>query len=181
MYLYQIDKNIKHIYYITPKCATRTFFKVFNYKPTTFREAINHNKEYFSWTFVRNPYDRLVSSYINKVVDKHQGGLKKYRHIKTFKEFVHKLENVSGKTCDRHIRSLYTFFPPDIDFIGRFENLQSDFNLISERLGVSDENLPHINKTNHKHYTEYYDDETVEIVKEKYADDLEMFGYEFGD
>ena len=67
-----------------------------------------------------------------------------------------------------------------IDFVGRFENLESDLNIISDKIKI---NLPdtmfHELPTKHEHYRDVYDDNTKDIVSNIFKDDIEHFNYEF--
>jgi len=135
--------------------------------------------DYFKFGFARNPFDRLVSVYHGrtqgKLVDP---DIELAKH--SFKSSV-KLKN---KGVMKYCQPLTKYFvnqnnDVDMDFIGRFENYQEDFNIICDKIGISRQQLPHKNKSKHKHYTEYYDDETRQIVAEKYARDIEYFGYKF--
>lgn len=67
-----------------------------------------------------------------------------------------------------------------VDTILRFENLQDDWCLFIEKLKLPfNSKLPHINKTQRKHYSYYYDKHTVDLVYRKFQKEIDMFDYEF--
>jgi hypothetical protein len=120
---------------------------------------------YFKFTFTRNPWGRAVSEwkYFNKVLNLNLNFKQSLLSVYPYQH--HNLDQIEyGKGCD---------------FVGKIESFQSDFNIVCDKIGIPQQELPHVNKSKHKHYTEYYDDETREIVAEKYAKDIEFFGYKF--
>jgi hypothetical protein len=131
-------------------------------------------KNYFKFSFVRNPWSRILSRYewgrqlVNDMTDS-----------SIFKSFKNYLKHIDEDDFRAFVQPQYDY-TIGCNFIGKCENLQDDFNIICDKIGIPQKELPHKNATKHKHYTEYYDDETKEIVAEKYAKDIEYFGYEFG-
>ena len=187
------SNNQKYVWFRTAKCGTRSILKFLT--DNTDIDVNDYNvkydnkwKDYFKFTIVRNPWDRLVSCWLNKFNLKNSkpNFYKKLDLDNTkfvdFKEFISKIAEKNNITLDKHWTLYHNLIPvTNIDFIGKFENLQVDFNIICDKIGIPRQKLPHKNKSKHKHYTEYYDDETREIVAEKYAKDIEYFGYEFGE
>lgn len=147
--------------------------------------------EYFKFTIVRNPFERLVSSY-NFVCSKAQPS--DSRDLLLFKHFVFRTGPFKKKLNPNltHYRgNRYHQIKPSVeyiyennnllvDYVGRFENLENEWDFICEKLGTNIK-LPHRNKNNRKdkHYRDYYNDETKDFVSQTYKKDLEIFGYEF--
>ena len=150
--------------------------------------ATHPNQEFdqraFKFCFVRNPYDRAVSLYfyLKKIGDVH--------HKLSFKGFVRVLQNRAIpeiglynrqelSQCNSQVRWLKNRKRELlVDFIGRFENIEKDFKKLCSELGTKGQ-LPHVNRTEHTHYKNYYDDETKRIIANIYAEDLEQFSYAF--
>ncbi|MEY4195881.1 MAG: hypothetical protein RLZZ226_2249, partial [Pseudomonadota bacterium] len=65
-----------------------------------------------------------------------------------------------------------------VDFLGRYESLAADFDRIRDKLGIA-ERLPHVNKSQHEDYRNYYNDHTRDLVAEHFQTDIALFGYEF--
>ena len=143
-----------------------------------------NEKKYFTFTFVRNPWERFVSEYF---YIKKTDGCNCENFNSTFPNFKHFAMN-DGLKCawvgHDTLQIDYVFNSNHgklTNFVGRCEDMQYDFDYVCGKLGLGKLKLPHRNPTKHKHYTEYYDDETRQIVAEKYAKDIEYFGYEFGE
>lgn len=65
-----------------------------------------------------------------------------------------------------------------VDFIGRYENIETDYNVIRDRLKTGSELRPlNTTKARNQPYCAYYDRETIEIVAGIYRQDLAAFGY----
>ena len=67
-----------------------------------------------------------------------------------------------------------------MDYICRFETLREDAVAVSDKIGFRLK-LPHLRKSKHRHYSEYYDTEAREIVANAYKKDIEYFGYQFNE
>ena len=150
----------------------------------------------FRFSFVRNPFERIVSEY----------RYRNYFHHRSFRDFVlHKLPQPGWDDKYRHVMPQFDMLhDPEgrlmVDFVGRFETLQKDFDKVCHWLGLEDSTLPHRNPSNKKsrnlkrkvrnalffngendkrHYSEFYDGKTLAAVERLYEKDIKAFGYRF--
>ncbi|EAL3606222.1 alpha-2,3-sialyltransferase [Campylobacter coli] len=150
-------------------------------------------ESYFSFGFVRNPYDRVVSAYHylrngGGTLGDEKWAKKNIYKYNSFKEFVLDLKNIEiqNKILNwMHFIPQYKFLCDNesnilVNFTGKFENLEEDFKKILKILNRKDQ-LMHINKSNHVDYKNYYNDVMYKIVREIYRDDFEIFDYDLED
>ena len=153
---------------------------------------------YYRFSFVRNPWARLVSEY-------------RYRNFlshRSFKDFVmNKLPPPGRDDKYRHIMPQTEMLYDKagsllVDFVGKFETLQQDFDRVCQQLGFDESSLQHVNSSDKKSrelrrtlrnflyrngenklpsYVDFYDAETREFVTNLYRVDIENFGYSFED
>ncbi len=144
--------------------------------------------EYLKFTIVRNPWDRVVSLFSwearnrpelqpqRRLVHKLGARFDEFAEsVRQFREFV----ATDWKTNDR-------FYLIEgemcVDFVIRYESLEQDLAEVCERVGLPDVELPRLKaglrKAGH-HYSEYYDDDSREIVAVRHESDLRVFGYGF--
>lgn len=162
------------------KDINRKHFNLYWYKE---KQPKNRFNKYFKFTFVRNPWDLMISKYLDPYFSGHckRGpaiGAEAGKSLKYFLEHYKTPRHEQGEIFHDY------FDPEEIDFIGRFENRTNDLEYISEKIGVPIDSSIHSRKVQvfcKKDYTSYYDDETRQMVAEKYERDINYFGYKFGE
>ena len=155
----------------------------------------------FSFAFVRDPWDRLVSCYRDKVrgeakdftgFDRERGVahcLARFESIRagmTFEEFVDAVAEIPDEEADEHFRSQHRFVCDRagevvVDLLGRFESLEADWARVCDLLELPHEGLPRTQVSGRpERYERYYSPGTRERAGNRFAGDVELFGYRFG-
>jgi Sulfotransferase family len=124
----------------------------------------------YKFTCVRNPWDRMVSYYFTPTQSSEIWDRKK------FKEVI--LRAVSVADYLRLDNGEQDPFE-NVDYVMRFEKLADDFRTVCAALDISLVTLPQYNRSNREHYSRYYDDELRELVRTRFAAEIERFGYIF--
>lgn len=138
----------------------------------------------FTFSFVRNPWDRIVSLYHYRIKTNTTG---LGDHPIPFPEWVRRTfgeQDPAYYNSPRMLMPQWRWLADDedrllVDFVGRFETLEADFQTVCDRIGRTAA-LPHLKPTRRGPYTEYYDPETAEVVRRWFHVDIEHFGYDFG-
>ena len=134
--------------------------------------------DYFKFSFARNPWARTFSHYR---MFKRNGPYVATESLQSFVKFY--CRKPRGGWRGRNFAPVldHVFFDGSVgvDFIGKFENFETDFYYVCDKIGIPAPKLPHVNKSKVHNYVDYYDEESMEIVAKKYAKDIDYFGYKF--
>jgi hypothetical protein len=137
-------------------------------------------RNYYKFTFVRNPWSRVFSWYKNVMrFEPHRKRLGVPDDC-SFGDFL-------SLDFDQDALRSQIYWISDgkgqnrMDFIGRFENLAEDFAHVCSVLHIEDSTLPKLVAGDGSHYTDYYDDKAREIVRRRYQDEIALCGFKYGE
>lgn len=155
----------------------------------------------FAFAFVRDPWDRLVSCYRDKIRGEADGFtsftirpgvancLARFDAFvpgMAFDDFVRAVAAIPDADADAHFRSQHAFITDGageiaVDFVGRYEQLAADVAVVAARLGLPALALPRLQAARTAmRYEAFYTAPTRRLVEERYARDIALFGYAFG-
>jgi len=170
-----------------------------------FSHFLNDHLDYYVFSFVRNPYDRFVSAWKwGELKFSKEGDLSFYNKERgvSFEEYVllttdldyrKDNENLWSEYDEYHTLPQFEFFPHlngghyfsdkinpkfTCDFIGKFENLNEDFNKVCSSIGVTELKLPHAYNSKTFKQSFEWTNELKEKVYNYYKKDFGLFNYE---
>lgn len=199
-----ISHRHRFVYFEVPKTGTTSMkgllAQVAGAEKMPSRLGFLEYPDYRRFAFVRNPWDRLLSCYLDKIKKNQtfesqrftRGIPKKFLKFgdafyagMSFVEFVRVVSRIPDEYADGHFASQHPRLVMNnelvIDHIGRFETFWPTVREFLELIGVKGEiEVPHLNSSSRRiPYAQYYDEETIALVRERFAEDLRLFQYEF--
>ena len=132
---------------------------------------------YFTFAFVRNPWERMVSWY--SMAEQEIADTPSLRAIRamSFDDFIRdgNFKHVGNNQIDYITDTDEQII---VNYVGRYEDLRADFSVVCSKLGFQPW-IKHMNRSSHGPYRDYYTPETRDIVASRFARDIAAFGYDF--
>jgi Sulfotransferase family len=182
-----ISEERKFIWFRVGKVASRTILDVFNQAnvqlaaehPFDILYPVNMYASYFRFAFVRNPWDRLVSCWRDKIIGSDRFlSSDNGQNFEGFVNYVAKF--IDLEYGNPHLRLQSRLIDINhIDFLGRFETFEEDLEKVMKILDI-EATIKKINATDRKaDYRDYYIERTKNKVAELYKKDIQIFNYKF--
>ena len=120
------------------------------------------------FTIIRDPYDKMVSwyFYLKRNAGEHLNVVEFNDWVKDPQQLWHANDPIY------FLDPQHTWIDDTVKVI-KFENLNEGLNEFFE----DEIDLPIVNKSNHEHYLTYYDEESLDVVYNKYKEDFEKYNY----
>jgi len=148
------------------------------------RERLGANTfdDFFSFAFVRNPWDWQVSVYQYIMRKKKHALHEQITRLGSFENYVRWICDDSVRGSDDRCQIDFLRDKKGdlmVDFVGRFESLPRDFAYVCQQIGIKAA-LPKLNTAGHGvDFRSFYDEKTVDLIASKYANDITQFDYRF--
>jgi len=160
-------------------------------------EKVFFGNDFTRFLFVRNPYSRLLSCFLDRIKDTSSRPYQQlclytgndFSHGFTFGEFIVAICSQTDFQQNNHWRLMYADALCSIipyNFIGKQENFSSDISKLLKVLGL--ESI-HLNLTDRSHspattnseskFSQYWTKELISLVSNRYKEDFDFFGYEY--
>lgn len=221
-FIYSVHISLKHkyIYVETPKvcCSTlktrlisaeleqdirykefeqihnREFSPLLNPKQVFDFPKLTQSKDYFKFCFVRSPFSKLLSCYLDKICKQHDPRRKKIclqlgrstesKEQVSYEDFISCICDQPVSLMDPHWRTQYYQTLQNTikyDYIGKFESFEQDYKNITELIGLKATEAKH-NELRHatsacNQLNKYYNKNTIEMIVKKFQIDFEYFNY----
>jgi chondroitin 4-sulfotransferase 11 len=187
---YAIMPSISTIYVRNPKAASNSIQKYLtdacgaeSRKRHEYPLPILAQRRYFTFSFVRNPWERLVSAWLSKICEGYYLGISDEKI--DFPELVGRLEHLARTdqfhSVDWHLRPQSRILSIcDLDFVGKIESLETDLHALSDRLSIPKVPLMRLHAFRaDERYLDLYTDDLIDRVSRLYSSDVEQYGYSF--
>jgi len=176
-----------------------THFLAENSNPYSLNHGKEKFKEYFKFTFVRNPWDRFISLWVkfkeevklqeqfNKLFELHiDTDFKEPQEVLRYLVLAHRKDLLLPRWFKPQYEYVHdTNLHVLTNYIGQYEKFQFCFDFLCDRIDVPHKILPwgegehRRHNKEKKHYRDYYDPVMINAVAEIYHNDIKAWHYEF--